>query len=158
MKYLLIFFTAILSAQSLKPAIGGRFTGGLSYDFEHEYYSGQVGLMYKPYKALFLADRFYLSGDYVYDYLQEVKKDENNFYIVRLQASKAISGMFAFTYYVGFMDSWKANYRTNLTWGFGIQIVDKNIVGELMYEKLANYPHVSIGVNFPLWELLKTKK
>lgn len=31
-------------AQSLEPTIGAKFTGGLSYDMEHEYFSGQVGL------------------------------------------------------------------------------------------------------------------
>lgn len=150
---ILLFFINI-NSQSLKPTIGGRYTGGLSYDFEHEYFSGQVGFLYEPQRTIFLWDRLQLSGEYVYDYLQEYKKDENNFYTIRLQPSKFVSEDFALTYYIGYMDSWKANYRTNFIWGFGMQYVDDNLIAEILYEKLANYPHVSIGITFPLWELL----
>lgn len=152
--FILILISTLSSSQSLQPTLGGRYTGGLSYNFEHEYFSGQVGLLYKLKNMKTSA---MLSGEYTYDYAKEYDRRDENFYIIRLQGSQKVSDLVAFTGYVGYFDGFKVNMRNNFAWGTGIQLINEDLIAELLYENISSYPHVSIGVNFPLWGFKKMK-
>ena len=43
----------------------------------------------------------------MYDYAQTYIQGENNLYVLRLQARKYFSDIFAFEYYAGYMDNFK---------------------------------------------------
>lgn len=62
-----VFIGSLLSAQ-VSPVIGVRYTGGLSYNLDHEYPSLEVGLYKnlqdKNYKLL---SGFYLTAEVLYD-------------------------------------------------------------------------------------------
>lgn len=51
---LLLFCVGLFSAQSLQPTIGLGWTGGLSYNMEHEVPSAKIGLLYSPKKVRLL--------------------------------------------------------------------------------------------------------
>lgn len=149
---LFILLSGFAYSQSLKPTLGGRYTGGLSYDFEHEYFSGQVGLLYELKNEKTFA---MLSAEYTYDYAKEYDRKDENFYIIRLQGSQKVSDLIAFTCYAGYFNGFKINMKNNFAWGFGIQGMDDNFIAEILYENICGFPHVSLGVNFPLWNLIK---
>lgn len=165
MKSLLTLFAALFSvvaySQSLKPIIGLKFTGGVSYDMDHEYFGGVVGVQYTPLNENFAFADVTLSGEYVYDYLQEFTGD-HNFYVLRLQGAKPVSDFLSFTYYGGYMNLLSTNteknfakLKTNITWGAGIRLHSDEMYAEALYENLGGYPHISVGVVFPLWDVLK---
>lgn len=160
---LLLMIIGIISGQSLKPTIGAKYSGGISYKMEHEYFSGVAGLIYEPLNENKLFSNVKLSGEYLYDYQKEISKYENNYYVLRLQFSKPVNEMLYFTYYAGYfgtfhgklMHDFSGKFKTNFSWGGGIQIVDDLLTFELLYENLAGYPHASAGIHFNLFELLK---
>ena len=159
--FLFLLFSALAFSQSLKPIIGLKLTGGVSYDMEHEYFGGVVGVQYKPQNKNFAFADVTLSGEYIYDYLQEFT-GEHNFYVLRLQGAKPVNEWMSFTYFGGYMnllstDTEKnfATLKTNITWGAGIRFYSDELTAEALYENLGGYPHISVGVVFPLWELLR---
>ena len=151
---ILLLLSAFVYGQKLNPILGGRYSGGLSYQMEHEYFSATGGIQYTPKRGIAIVDFVALKYDFVYDHLQEFS-ETHNLQIFKLQASKYISQDFAFTYYAGYFDTIN-NYplKTKLSWGVGIQYVDDVLITELLYENLAGFPHVSFGINFKLWNLL----
>lgn len=162
-KLTLIFMllSGIVFSQSLKPIIGLKYTGGVSYDMDHEYFGGLLGVQYMPLNENFAFADVTLSGEYVYDYLQEFT-GEHNFYVLRLQGAKPVSDFLSFTYYGGYMNLLSSNtaknfakLKTNITWGAGIRLHSDELYAEALYENLGGYPHISVGVVFPLWEVLK---
>ena len=46
--FLLLLFSTLAFSQSLKPIIGVKFSGGISYAMDHEYFSGVAGIRYAP--------------------------------------------------------------------------------------------------------------
>lgn len=66
-----LLFSTLAFSQSLKPIIGLKSTGGISYDMDHEYFGGVAGLRYEPLNENFAFADVTLSGEYIYDYLQE---------------------------------------------------------------------------------------
>lgn len=156
MKYLLILLTSIIYSQSLKPTLGGQYIGGLDYDQDHEYFIGEIGLVYEPYNNTLLYDELKLTLDYHYDYLLTFSKTEANFYAIRLHGTKYFSDMFGFTYNIGYFDNVKSTYwKNNLTYGFGIQAKNEGLLAFMRYEQINNYPHVLVGFTIPMWEILK---
>lgn len=156
-----LLFSTLAFSQSLKPIIGVKFTGGVSYDMDHEYFGGVVGVQYTPLNENFAFADVTLSGEYIYDYLQEFN-GQHNFYVLRLQGAKPVSELLSFTYYGGYMNllssDTKRNFKplkTNLTWGAGIRLNSDELTAEALYENLGGYPHISVGVFFPLWEILR---
>lgn len=155
---LMLLLMPIIALAQLQPTIGGKYTGGLSYDMEHEYFSAQVGLM-KTFQDSKFAD-VSVSGEIIYDYMQEFSK-KHNFYIVRLQASNAFSQKLSLTYYAGYINSFdndlmknfNGKLKSNLAVGGGVRFNSDNMYAEVMYENLAGYPHISIGVHFKLWKI-----
>lgn len=160
-KLILLLLFPILTFSQLQPTIGAKYTGGLSYDMEHEYFSGQLGLMYSfPENSTFSDVSF--TGEYIYDYSQEFN-GKHNFYVLKLQTANKFTEMFGLTYYGGYinnfqndiMNSFKGEFKTNLAFGLGIRLYADNFIAEALYENLAGYPHLSVGFNFKLWNLTK---
>lgn len=159
--FLFLLLSAFAFSQSLKPIIGLKFTGGVSYKMDHEYFGGVVGVQYTPQKENFAFADVTISGEYIYDYLQEFT-GEHNFYVLRLQGAKPVNEWMSFTYYGGYMNllstDTKRNFKplkTNIVWGGGIRLYSDGLTAEALYENLGGYPHISVGVVFPLWELLR---
>lgn len=157
----LICFLPIIALAQLQPTIGGKYTGGLSYDMEHEYFSGQIGLMYS-FQEDATFDNVSISGEYVYDYMQEFN-GKHNFYVLRLQTANKFTNLLSVTYYGGYinnfnndlMQPFKGGLKTNLAWGGGIRLNSDYAFAEVMYENLAGYPHISVGIHFKLWKLTR---
>ena len=65
-------------------------------------------------------------------------------------------------YVGGFNDntlkSFKGDLKTNLVWGCGIRLSDSYMMAEALYENIAGYPHISVGVHFYLWDILGNKE
>ena len=159
--FLLLLLSALVFSQSLKPIIGVKFSGGVSYAMDHEYFSGVAGLRYAPLNENFAFNEIDLTGEYIYDYLQEFN-GAHNFYVLKVQGAKPVNERLSFTYFGGYMNllstDTKRNFKplkTNLVWGAGIRLASDELTAEVLYENLGGYPHISVGVVFPLWELLK---
>ena len=164
---LLLLCVGLFSAQSLQPTIGLGWTGGLSYEMEHEVPSAKIGLLYSPKKSKVITN-LELSGSYYYNFLTE-KRDAptNTFYVVRVQASKEVIEYWNVTAYGGYINSFDNNlmksYKngnnraSNIAWGVGIQTFDDWIVGEILYENLAGYSHLSVGVTYKFKSVIKKK-
>ena len=159
--FLFLLFSALAFSQSLKPIIGVKFSGGISYAMDHEYFSGVAGIRYAPLNENFAFSEIDLAGEYIYDYLQEFN-GAHNFYILKVQGAKPVNEWMSFTYFGGYMNllstETKRNFKplkTNLVWGAGIRLTSEEITAEALYENLGGYPHLSVGVVFPLWEILK---
>lgn len=159
--FLLLLFSTLAFSQSLKPIIGVKFSGGISYAMDHEYFSGVAGVRYAPLNENFAFSEIDLSGEYIYDYLQEFN-GQHNFYVLKVQAAKPVNEWMSFTYFGGYMNllstDTKANFKplkTNMVWGGGIRLKNEELTVEALYENLGGYPHLSVGVVFPLWGILK---
>ena len=159
--FLFLLFSSFLFSQSLKPIVGLKFSGGISYDMEHEYFSGLAGLRYTSPNENFAFNEIDFSGEYIYDYLQEFN-GEHNFYVLKVQGAKPVNEWMSFTYFGGYMNllssNTKANFKplkTNIVWGAGIRLHSDELYAEALYENLGGYPHISVGVTFPLWEILR---
>ena len=159
--FLFLLFSALAFSQSLKPIIGVKFSGGISYAMDHEYFSGVAGIRYAPLNENFAFSEIDLAGEYIYDYLQEFN-GAHNFYILKVQGAKPVNEWMSFTYFGGYMNllstETKRNFKplkTNLVWGAGIRLTSEEITAEALYENLGGYPHLSVGVVFPLWEVLR---
>ena len=158
---LFLLISSIAFTQSLKPIIGVKFSGGVSYQMDHEYFSGVAGIRYAPLNENFAFNEIDLSGEYIYDYLQEFN-GAHNFYVLKVQGAKPVSELLSFTYFGGYMNllssDTKRNFKplkTNIVWGGGIRLKSDELTAEALYENLGGYPHISVGVVFPLWEILK---
>lgn len=159
--FLFLLFSALAFSQSVKPIIGLKFSGGISYAMEHEYFSGVAGIRYEPLNESFAFSEIDLAGEYIYDHLQEFN-GEHNFYVLKIQGAKPVNEWMSFTYFGGYMNllstDTKASFKplkTNLVWGGGIRLTSDELTAEALYENLGGYPHLSVGVVFPLWEILK---
>lgn len=159
--FLFLLLSTLAFSQSLKPIIGVKFSGGISYEMEHEYFSGVAGIRYAPLNENFAFSEIDLAGEYIYDYLQEFN-GAHNFYVLKVQGAKPVNEWMSFTYFGGYMNllstETKRNFKplkTNLVWGAGIRLTSEEITAEALYENLGGYPHLSVGVVFPLWELLR---
>ena len=164
---LLLFCVGLFSAQSLQPTIGLGWTGGFSYDMEHEVPSAKIGLLYSPKKSKII-NNIELSGSYYYNFLRErMNTPINTFYVLRLQASKEVLEYWNVTAYGGYINAFdnnlmksyinKLNRNSTLTWGIGIQTFDDYITAELLYENLAGYSHLSIGATYKFKSVIKKK-
>ena len=101
-----------------------------------------------------------------YDFLNEIpSKNNTDFYVLRLQFAKEVAEWWNVTYYVGYANTFDNNitksitggFKTNFAYGIGVQITDPQITSELLYENIAGYPYLSVGVNVNLGNLLKKK-
>lgn len=150
-----------LGAQKLQPVVGIHWTGGWSYDMEHELPSAELGILYSPKKSVIT--NVQLSGAFYYAFLSERINNEHTFYVVKVQAAKEFVDFWNVAGYVGYVDAFDGNimghyagaYKTNLAYGFGIQTADDYITAEILYESLAGYPQLSIGVTYKFNNLLK---
>ena len=164
--FLLLATCTFAQKAKLQPTLGIHWTAGLDYDMEHELPSAQVGLVYTPKKASLVMSTVGVSAHYYYDFLSEIKNNQNDYYVLRLQFAKEIFEFWNFTYYAGYvnafdnnlMKSFSGEYRSNLAYGFGIQTTDPYMTAELLFESLAGYPHLSVGVNVNVIDLLKKRK
>lgn len=154
---LLLLILPFIALAQLNPILGIKYTGGLSYDMEHEYPSAQIGIQYNFQESNFTDVS--ASFEYIYDYTQQFN-GKHNFYVVKGQSSNKFSEFISVTYfggYLGGIDNTKKQFKgylkTNLVWGGGIRYTGDNSYVELMYENLAGYPHISIGLHFKLWKL-----
>lgn len=163
---LLLTNLAFAQTAKLQLTAGIHYTGGLSYDMEHDMPSAQIGAVYTPKKALPFMHNVSVSGHYYYDFLNERPEvNYNDFYVLRLQFAKEVVRNWSLTYYAGYVNSFDNNlmksftgeFRTNLAYGIGIQTSDDYVTGEILYESVAGYPHLSVGVNVNIVNLLKKR-
>lgn len=161
-----MFLTSMISAQTLQPIVGIHWTGGLSYDMEHEIPSAKIGLLYSTLDSTReLQTTLSISGNFYIDVVSEKPETLNNtYYVLRLQGAREILNYWSLTGYVGYvntfdsdlMKSFRGTSESRLAWGAGIQTWDDYIIAESMYEILAGYGHLSIGVTYKLpFDLIK---
>ena len=168
MKTLLFLLIANLGlAQSLTPQIGLHWTGGTTYQNDHEMPSIQAGLIYTPKTPDLIMSNIGVNANYYYDFLNEVpEKNNTDFYVLKLQFAKNVAQWWNVTYYIGYANTFDNNitksitgeFKTNLAYGIGLQITDPQLTGEVLFESIAGYPYLSVGVNVNLGNLLKKKK
>ena len=168
MKTLIFLLIANLGlAQSLVPTIGLHWTAGTTYQNDHEMPSIQAGLIYTPKTPDLIMSNIGINANYYYDFLNEIpSKNNTDFYVLRLQFAKEVIEWWNVTYYVGYANSFDNNitksiegeFKTNLAYGIGLQITDPQLTGEVLFESIAGYPYLSVGVNVNLGNLLKKKK
>ena len=167
MKTLFLLASVMLSAQSLIPTIGVRWTGGATYENDVEMPSAQLGLIYTPETPDLIMSNIGVNANYYYNFINEIpEKNNTDFYVMRLQFAKQILEWWNITYYVGYANTFDNNitksieggFKTNLAYGIGLQITDPTLTGEVLYERIAGYPYLSVGVNVNLGNLLKKKK
>ena len=86
MKTLIFLLIANLGlAQSLTPQFGIHWTGGMTYDNDHEAPSAQVGLIYTPKTPDLIMSNIGINANYYYDFLNEIpSKNNTDFYVLRL--------------------------------------------------------------------------
>lgn len=162
---LLILFAGLLSAQSLQPQVGIHYMGGLSYDMEQEPIGVEAGLLYTLKKPSLVMSSVGVNYNYYYNLIPEKPGNYYGFYIAKIQFSKEIAEHWNFTYYAGYANKFDNNlmqhfdgpYKTNLSYGFGFQIAYEYITGEILYESVAGYPHLSVGIKYNITDLLKKK-
>ena len=147
----------------LQTTIGIHYTGGFQYDMEHEPMSAQLGLIYTLKNNKLPISNIGISGNYYYDFIPEKPNGENDFYVLRFQLAKEVIDYWNITSYAGYINSFdnnyiksfKGEYRSNFAYGIGLQHTDDYVTAELMYERLAGYPHLSVGVNVNLINFFK---
>lgn len=162
---LFILFAGLLSAQSLQPQVGIHYMGGLSYDMEQEPVGVEAGLLYTLKKPSLVMSSVGVNYNYYYNLIPEKPGNYYGFYIAKVQFAKEIVQCWNVTYYAGYannfdndlMSKFKGDFKTNLSYGFGFQITDKHLTGEILYESVAGYPHLSVGVKYNITDLLKKK-
>ena len=160
-----ILFASLLSAQKLQPTIGAHYSGGFSYDMEQEPISLQVGLIYTPKTLDLIMSNIGINANYYYNFIPEKPGNYYDFYVLRLQFAKEFVQYWNVTYYVGYANNFNndlmthflGEFRTNLAYGIGLQVTDKQLTAEILYESIAGYPHLSVGVNVNIIDLLKKK-
>lgn len=124
---ILLLLTSSISAQFIQPTFGIGWTGGFSYDMEHEVPSAKIGLLYSP-KNDKVITNLEVSGSYYYNFLTEKRNvPTNTFYVVRVQASKEVIDYWNFTAYGGYINTFDGNlmksYKntnnrdSNIAWG-----------------------------------------
>jgi len=73
MKTLIFLLIANLGlAQSLTPQFGIHWTGGMTYDNDHEAPSAQVGIIYTPKTPDLIMSNIGINANYYYDFLNEI--------------------------------------------------------------------------------------
>ena len=78
MKTLIFLLIANLGlAQSLTPQFGIHWTGGMTYDNDHEAPSAQVGLIYTPKTPDLIMSNIGINANYYYDFLNEIPSKNN---------------------------------------------------------------------------------
>lgn len=162
----LILCASLLSAQKLQPTIGIHWTGGATYKNDVEMPSAQLGLIYTPKTPDLIMSNIGVSANYYYNFINEIpEKNNTDFYVFRLQFAKQVAQWFNITYYGGYANTFDNNitksitgeFKTNLAYGIGIQITDPTMTGEVLFESIAGYPYLSVGVNVNLGNLIKKK-
>lgn len=150
-----------LGAQKLQPVVGIHWTGGWSYEMEHELPSAELGILYSPKKSILT--NVQLTGNFYYDFLPEKINSEHTFYLVKVQAAKEFAEFWNVAGYVGYTNAFDGNimrhydgdFKTNLAYGFGVQTTDDHITAEILFESIAGYPQLSIGVTYKFNNLLR---
>lgn len=122
--------------------VGFRYTGGLSYAEDHEYFSTIAGydLPAQPFTVS-------LSGEYLYDDDATFLKKQRNFYILRIGAAYPISESFNLTAHAGYFNGFKTNMDSNFVYGFGVEHYSDDLlkVG-LVWEKIHGNPYAAVVV------------
>ena len=168
-KLFFILLTTFAFAQKakLQPTIGIHWTGGFTYDNDVEMPSAQLGLIYTPKTPDLIMSNIGVNANYYYNFINEIPaKNNTDFYVLRLQFAKEIIEFWNITYYVGYANTFDNNitksitgdFKTNLAYGIGIQTTDDRVTGEILYESIAGYPYLSVGVNINIIDILKEKK
>lgn len=165
-----LFVSALVSAQ-VSPVVGVKYTGGLSYNLDHEYPSLEVGfyknLQDKNYKLL---SGFYLTAEVLYDdtalYSKQLVGTDR--YLVEHNAKfatmfsvtnlKRIKGNLSATYLLGggFTNEKSSAFITKI--GFGLMTNGLPINAGVTFENLAGHNHLSIVTYFHLDKLFDKKK
>lgn len=160
-------FAQIQSKKALlQPTIGLSWIGGFQYQMEVEAPGAQIGLKYTPKKSNLLMTDVKFSADYYFDVIPEKPNTRNDFYNLRLQFSKPFAEFWSIQYYGGYANALNGNimqrysgpFKTNFSYGIGIQTSDDMIDGEAMFQMMAGYPMLSIGVTYKFKSILKKEK
>lgn len=158
MKKLIFFLIAgSLSAQRLQPIVGIHYTGGFTYGMDEQLFSAKTGLLYTfKEKKTNIINSIEVSGNIYYNFFPKWTKKSYTFYNFKIQASRPISEWWNVVAYGGYVNNfqnnvmkpYRGNFKTNLSYGGGFQAFDDYIVGEILYESLAGYSNLSVGVTY----------
>lgn len=157
--------------EAFQPVVGINYTGGFTYGMDHELFSGKVGMLYtlggtgKYKEGKPLISSVELSGNFYYDFFPKTKNSPYTFYNVKVQLGKNFAEWWNVVAYAGYvnnfdndiMQPYAGEYRTNLSYGIGLQTFDDHIVGEVLFEELAGYAHLSVGITYK-FNKIKSKK
>jgi len=151
-----IVFAVGISAQTIQPTIGITYSGGLDYAMENEPMGLKVGLLFTPKKNKAITN-IELSVNYLYAFTPEnPNMPDRSFYNLKLQFSKEVVEYWNITAYGGYynafsgdvMRSFLGEYRTNLSYGLGLQVIDDYLTAEALYERICNFPFFTVGVTY----------
>ena len=150
-----------LGAQKLQPVVGIHWTGGWSYDMEHELPSAELGILYSPKKSIIT--NVQLTGNLYYDFLADTINNEHSCYRVQGRPAREVAEFWNVAGYVGYanafdgkiMRHYVGDFKTNLAYGFGVQTTDDHITAEILFESIAGYPQLSVGLTYKFNNLLR---
>lgn len=166
----LLFISALLSAQ-VSPVFGVKYTGGLSYNLDHEYPSVELGfyknLSDRDYK---LISGYYATVEFLYDNTALYSKQETGTKrdleahnakfatILKVTNLTQIQGNLSLTTTlgVGFTNEKSPAPITNL--GIGLMTNCLPINAGISFENLAGQNHLSITAYFHLDKIFNKKK
>ena len=162
---ILLALSIVGFSQSLQPVLGINYTGGFTYKMDQELLSGKVGMLYTPKSKKSFIKTVELSGNYYYNPLPK-EPTPYGFYTVKLQMAKQVLEYWNVVFYGGYINNFENNvmkpyngeFKTNLTYGVGIQTFDDLVMGEILFEQLAGYPHLSVGITYKFKKINKTKE
>lgn len=161
---ILLALSIVGFSQSFQPVLGINYTGGFTYKMDQELFSGKVGMLYTPKNKKPLIKTVELSGNYYYSPLPKIP-GSYSFYNLKVQMAKQVLEYWNVVFYGGYINNFEndimrpytGEFKTNLSYGVGIQTFDDQIMGEVLFEQLAGYPHLSVGVTYKFKKINKTK-
>ena len=144
-----------LSAQYWRAYLGAHWSGGLSYDMEHELPSGEIGaqMALSDFNSISIGVRVFMN------IRPETITPTNSFYNIKVQGSQQILPNTFLTAQAGYINAWdgdlmrhyKGAHKSNISYGAGVQYsADDTITMQVIYESLGGYPHLSAGLIFTL--------
>ncbi|UJF29905.1 hypothetical protein L0B70_00485 [Kaistella sp. 97-N-M2] len=161
---ILLALSIVGFSQSFQPVLGINYTGGFTYKMDQELFSGKVGMLYTPKNKKSFVKTVELSGNYYYSPLSKIP-GSYSFYNLKVQMAKQVLEYWNVVFYGGYINNFEndimrpynGEFKTNLSYGVGIQTFDDRIMGEVLFEQLAGYPHLSVGVTYKFKKINKTK-
>ncbi|MGV8914384.1 MAG: hypothetical protein ACOH1X_02935 [Kaistella sp.] len=161
---ILLAFSFVGFAQSYQPIVGINYTAGFTYAMDQQLFSGKVGMLYTPKNNKSFITNVEVSANYYYNPFPKLPVPYD-FYNIKFQVAKQVVQHWNVVVYGGYINNFEndvmkpysGEFKTNLSYGVGVQTFDDMIVAEILFEQLAGYPHLSVGVTYKFRKINKTK-